>query len=129
MKTTWKPVVKVKNKYGQPRSFLPKGRTHQVIYVVCVRDHPGVVKIGRTSRWLHRRRVYANWNLSNGEAITHERTFCLTDEFIDLEKLEAEILSRAQYPLAHGYEWFRADFDDVCRFIDATLLELDITYL
>lgn len=124
----WTPVVKAKNQYGQPRSFLPPGRTHAVIYAVSLKAQPGIVKVGRTTKWDKRRNHYANWNLSNGDGIAEERVFCITEEFVDLTKLEAAILARMPFPLAYGAEWFRADLDEVCRLIDSILLGYDLTY-
>jgi hypothetical protein len=125
----WKPVKKVKNKYGQPRSFLPGGKSQQVIYVVTLRDQPGIVKVGRTAKWHLRRKAYSHWNLANGTGIDRERLFCITEEFVDLAKLEREILFRMPFEIVHGTEWFRAEIDEACRLIDAILLEHEITYV
>jgi hypothetical protein len=88
------------------------------------------VKIGQTSNWKNRRKAYANWNLRFGDGITVERVFLITEEYVDLIALEAEILSRARslFHPHHGLEWFKADMDDVCRLIDEVMCEGGLSY-
>jgi hypothetical protein len=124
----WTPRAYVKNKYGQPRCFAPPNRSSYVIYAVVLRDHPDIVKIGRTTKWHARRKQYAEWNLAKGDGIAHEVTFCINEEFIDLVKLENEILARMQYPLAHGHEWFSCELEQAVSIIEALLCEYEITY-
>lgn len=111
------------------RCFVPKGRSEYVIYAVCLREHLGVVKVGRTTRWKNRRKVYASWNLAIEDAVLAERVFTITEEFVDLPALEAALLSAMPFPRRHGLEWFRANFDDVCEVIDRFLSEHDISYV
>lgn len=110
-------------------SFVPKGRSHAVIYAVVVAGHPDTVKIGRTANWPSRRRAYDCWNLSSGDGIKDFRCFTITDEYCDLTKLEAAIIAACPFPLRHGAEWFRADLDEMCRFIDRFMTEADISFV
>lgn len=110
------------------RSFLPRGRSQFVIYVVELREHPGVVKVGRTTKWHQRRLSYARWNLrADGDAIAREMTFVLADEYVDLPALEMGIIQASPFPLHHGAEWFRADFDEYCQFVDRFICETGLT--
>ncbi len=122
-------VTKLYGDVGAPyaKSFVPHGRTGYYIYAVSVADHPGVVKIGRTAKWSVRRVSYANWNLAAGDAIAFERVFTITDEYVDLPKLESAILAACPFPIRHGSEWFAADFEEVARFIDRFLCEAGIS--
>ncbi len=115
---------------GEPAApcFTPPGRSGAYIYAVVLVDHPDVVKIGRTVRWKGRRNAYMNWNLRDGDGIKEARVFQITDEYVDLNLVETEILGRAPWPRRHKKEWFRADLDDVCRLIDRVLCEGDISY-
>ena len=110
--------------------FVPTGRSVAVLYVVSVKEHPGVVKIGRTMRgWNQRRREYAFWNLCAGDGIDREMIFTITEEFVDLAKLEAEVLAAMPFPVRSGREWFVADFDEACRLVDQFLCQHDISYV
>lgn len=111
------------------RDFLPNGRSGMFIYAVSVFAHPDKVKVGMTTNWNVRRKAYASWNLSDGSAITCERVFCLTDEFVDLAKLEAHILDRMPMDIAHGKEWFFGTVDDAAREIDRVMCEHGLTYV
>lgn len=111
------------------RTFVPAGHSHFVIYAVVLREHPEVVKVGRTNRWKMRRMAYLNWNLSNGDGILDERVFNITEEYVDLPQLEAHILSAMPFPLRHGAEWFVADLDEVCRLIDQILCKHGLSYV
>lgn len=110
-------------------SFLPRGRSQYILYAVALSEHPGVTKVGRTTRWDRRRASYARWNLSDGDAIAAEQTFVITEEFVDLAKLEAALLAGLPFPTRHGREWFVADFDDVCRAIERFLCEHGLSYV
>lgn len=111
------------------RSFVPKGRSEFVIYAVALSEHPGVVKVGRSAKWKARRKAYESWNLAPGNAIEQERAFIVTEEFVDLPKLEDAILEAIPFPQRHGREWFVADFDEVCRLIERFLCEHEISYI
>ena len=110
--------------------FVPVGRSVAVLYVVSVKEHPGVVKIGRTMRgWKTRRREYAFWNLCAGDGIDREMVFTITEEFVDLARLEAELLGAMPFPLRSGREWFVADFDEACRLVDQFLCQHEVSYV
>ena len=108
--------------------FTPSGRTGLYIYAVTVSHHPDKVKIGMTRKWSSRRHEYANWNLSPGNAITDERVFCITEEFVDLRKLENHILQTCSLKRAHGAEWFVGTIDEAARHIDRVMCEHGISY-
>src|SRR5688572_11159860 len=101
--------------------FLRKGRNQPTVYAVALRDHPGLVKVGRTGNWERRRRAYDQWNLAPGDAISDFRTFLITEEYVDLARLELCIIERMQGEPAFGKEWFRAELGDVCDMIERTL--------
>jgi len=110
--------------------FIPMGRSRCALYVVSLKEHEGVVKIGRTSRgWPQRRKEYDMWNLCGGGGIDREMVFTITEEFTDLAKLEAAILEIIPFPLRSGREWFVADFDEVCRLVDQFLCQHEVTYV
>lgn len=108
--------------------FTPKGRSGLFIYAVVLRMHPDKVKIGMTRKWHLRRKSYANWDLSPGDAISEERVFRITEEFVDLEKLESHILTTFDAPIAFGAEWFRSNIDDASRHIDRVMCAHGISY-
>lgn len=99
---------------------IPAGRHQWRIYAVVLREHPGVVKIGRTTQWHKRRKTYANWNLQH-DAILHERVFTINEEYPDLELLERQLISTLPFPKRHGNEWFEGNFEAICRFIERLL--------
>lgn len=108
--------------------FIPDGRSGLYIYAVVIKQHPDKVKIGMTRKWKNRRIAYANWDLSPGDAILEERIFRISEDFIDLERLEAHILSTFKAPRAFGAEWFRESIDEACRHIDRIMCANDISY-
>jgi hypothetical protein len=93
-----------------------------------VKQHPNKVKIGMTRKWSSRRRAYANWDLSPGDAIIEERVFCINEEFVDLERLEAHILQTFEAPRAFGAEWFHETLDEAARHIDRIMCANGISY-
>lgn len=117
-----RPIAKIVS------DFAPKGRSGLFIYAVVIRQHPEKVKIGMTRKWNVRRRAYACWDLSPGDALIDERCFCINEEFVDLERLEAHILQTFDAPLAFGAEWFSADIGDACRHIDRVMCANGISY-
>ncbi len=133
MKMTAQEKRRVEARIGKPigrmiSDFIPSGRTGLFIYAVTVAHHPDKVKIGMTRHWGRRRHAYANWNLSPGDAITGESVFCITEEFIDLPKLENHILKTCPLNRAHGAEWFIGSLDDASRHIDRIMCETGVTY-
>ena len=111
------------------RCFAPAGRSRYVLYAVSLKEHPGITKVGRAVNWERRRMAYANWNLSNGDAICREQIFTITEEYVDLAKLEKALLESLQYERRHGYEWLVAEFDEVVRAIDRFLCGHGVSYL
>jgi hypothetical protein len=109
-------------------SFLPKGRTGLYIYAVVVKDHPDKVKVGMTRNWTARRNAYANWNLTPGDGVLQESVFCITEEFVDLPKLENHILKTLPLARASGSEWFFGSIDDASRHIDRVMVAHGISY-
>lgn len=130
---TTKERRRIAKVYGTPgplvRSFAPTGRSQHVIYVVQLFEHPDVVKIGRTTNWNGRRKSYATWNLSAGDAIARERALVITEEFVDLPRLEEALLTSLHHPRRHGREWLVADFDEVVRHVEMFLCEHALTFL
>lgn len=108
--------------------FMPSGRSGLYIYAVVIKQHPDKVKIGMTRKWVNRRRSYANWDLSPGDAIVEERVFRISEEFVDLERLEAHILETFEAPRAFGAEWFNETLDEACRHIDRIMCANGIVY-
>jgi hypothetical protein len=110
--------------------MVPQGRASFTIYAVALKEHPGVVKVGQTSKWASRLQSYRNWNLCKGDAVERATRFVMTDAFVDLRKLEAHILAAVGqvFPIHYGSEWFSADYDEVVRLIDRTLAESGLTY-
>tara|TARA_S200002703_G_C3801784_1_gene247840 strand:- start:3472 stop:3912 length:441 start_codon:yes stop_codon:yes gene_type:complete len=108
--------------------FMPRGRTSFTIYVVAVRDHPNVTKVGRTTKARQRKYSYECWNLAAGDAITHWTEFTLNDEFVDLPALEKHILSSLDFSIYSGKEWFAAEPEDVVRVVDCLLAETGLNY-
>lgn len=133
-KLAYLPERKITGKSGRKRNtsavrcFLPNGRSGYVIYAVELKEHPGVVKVGRATNWRNREKQYANWNLADGDAIERCRTFVITEEFVDLAKLEAAILGIMPFPVRSGREWFVADFDEACDLISQFLCEHQVSY-
>lgn len=111
------------------KSFLPSGRTAPVIYTVSLLEQPGITKVGRTTKWCQRRRAYADWNLAHGDGIRSEATFLITEEFVDLAKLEQHILANIGLPLHWGREWFRGEFSDVTDVVRELLHRTNLSFI
>lgn len=104
-------------------------RPRYVIYAVVVKDHPDIVKVGRTYNWRNRRDVYAKWNLrSNNDGIAEERLFIVNEEYVDLDKLEAACLRGMPSEPVFGKEWFREELETACRVIDQVMCAGGLTY-
>ena len=110
------------------KCFIPKGRSAYQIYAVSVKDHPDKVKVGRTQRWHMRRLAYSNWNLATSDAVMAEEVFNITEEFVDLPKLEAHILANLGLQRAFGQEWFFGNVEDTARIIDRLLCESGLSF-
>jgi hypothetical protein len=100
---------------------MPKGRSQAVIYAVVLRAHPGIVKLGRTTKWSQRRRAYDGWNLSAGDGIAEAAVYCITEEYVDLAAVEAACLGAIDRPLVRGSEWFRAEMARARETIESVL--------
>lgn len=111
------------------RDFTPRGHSHACIYAVVLRDHPEVTKVGRTAKWRNRRKAYADWNLSNGDGILAERTFIITEEFVDLALVEEAILDELPFSRHYKREWYKADIEEVERAIDRILCGMGLSYV
>lgn len=110
------------------RCFVPRGRSSAVLYIVALKEHSGVVKVGRTTRWKNRRVFYDTWNLTPSGAIAAERVITITEDYVDLPALEAALLNWLEFPMKHGREWFIAEFEDVSRAVDEFLNETGLSY-
>ena len=104
-------------------------RIQQVIYAVVLREHPTIVKIGRTTNWLRRRSSYDNWNFALGDGISNLAVYCVTDEYVDLAGLESACLGAMNKPLVRGFEWFRADLDHARKAIESILIASQISFV
>lgn len=117
---------------GKPvKCFAPAGRGHQAIYAVVLKCRPDMVKVGRTTNWKQRRKTYDCWNFSSGDGIEEYRLFVVTDEYVALDRLEAAVLADMahNFPVAHGREWFAAEFNDACRTIDRVMCAGGLSYV
>ncbi len=111
------------------KCFVPVGSSGAVIYAVVLRDHPTVVKIGRSFRWAKRRMTYDFWNLREGDGVLDERVFCVTDEYVDLHMLESAILDAMDAPIYRGREWFVSDIETAERTIDQVMCLNEVSYI
>lgn len=110
-----------KRRRGEVRCFLPAGRSCPCLYAVTLKDLPGVVKVGRSSRWATRRKTYAEWNLRGGDGIEDEVVFEIHEEWCDLEALEAAVIAAVPFPRRHGFEWFMGDIETAAQVISGVL--------
>lgn len=109
--------------------FGAKRKTEFVIYAVVLREHPEIVKIGRSYDWRSRREQYATWNLCvSGDAIVQESAFLINEEYVDLPALERACLSEMPSFPVFGKEWFREEMDTACRAIDRVMCRGGLTY-
>jgi hypothetical protein len=106
-------------------------RTHYVIYAVTLREHPEIVKVGRTTQWKSRRREYDTWNFSAGDGVLDCVVYCITEEYADLAAIEAACLDGMAMicPLHRGAEWFKGSLDDARRVIEDVLCAGQLSYM
>lgn len=123
------PVTRQAFRTAAAPCFVPNGRRSFVLYAVTLREHPGVVKIGRTTNWNTRRREYENWNLAAGDGLMAKRLFIITEEWADLPALEQVILETMPHRRRHGKEWFLADLVDAAEHIARVLDDYGLTYI
>jgi hypothetical protein len=107
---------------------MTRGRSNYLIYAVVLKDHPNIVKLGRTSNWNSRRNEYLNWNLCDGDGILDFAVYCLTEEWVNLPQLESACLSAMPTRPYRGREWFRASLEDAKLAIEDTLNTAQISY-
>lgn len=106
-------------------------RTQYVIYAVVLREHPAVVKLGRTTLWSSRRREYDTWNFADADGVADCHVYCVTDEYVDLSALESACLCAMadRSPRYRGAEWFKATLADAKVVIEGVLQAGGISYV
>ena len=107
---------------------LPKGRSNYVIYAVVLREHPTIVKLGRTTNWRNRSREYHDWNFATGDGVLASAVYCITEEYVDLAAVEAACLG-AMGQLPHrGKEWFKATLQQAKDAIESVLCNAQLSF-
>lgn len=106
-------------------------RTQYVLYAVTLREHPGILKLGRTTKWSSRRREYDNWNFASGDGVEDCAVYIITEEYADLAALEKACLDglATVRPIHRGNEWFKASFADGKAVIEDVLNTCGMTYV
>ena len=99
------------------------------IYAVVLREHPTVVKLGRTTSWQQRRRAYDTWNFADGDGVLAYRVYSITEEYVDLAGLEALCVAMMDKPRVRGNEWFRADLAYATAKIEEALESSGLSYI
>lgn len=102
-----------------------------IIYAVTLREHDGIVKLGRTTNWKTRRREYDCWNFADCDGMSACSVFIVTDEYIDLPALERACLSEManRHSLHRGAEWFSGTLRDAEEVITGVLEAGQISYI
>ena len=105
-------------------------RSSFTLYAVVLREHPRVVKIGRTTRWVRRRAEYDSWNFANGDGVLHCSVYDIAEEYVDLAMLEKAVINgmAANFPMFRGAEWFAASLEDAVAVIEDVLHTAGISY-
>jgi hypothetical protein len=106
-------------------------RTHYVIYAVILKEHPEIIKIGRTTKWKTRRREYDTWNFANGDGVLDCLVYCITDEYVDLAAVESACISGLATicSLYRGNEWFHGTLADARRVVEDVLCAGQISFV
>jgi T5orf172 domain len=106
-------------------------RSSYTIYAVTLREHPEIVKIGRTTNWRSRRNAYDTWNFASGDGVLGGVLYTITDEYVDLSAVEKACLSGMSMicSIHRGSEWFHGTLDDAKKVIDDILCAGGITFL
>ena len=106
-------------------------RSHYVIYAVILREHPEILKIGRTTQWKTRRREYDTWNFADGDGVLDCIVYCITDEYVDLSAVEAACIEGLAMicPRHRGNEWFKGDIADARRVVEDVLCAGQISFI
>lgn len=111
--------------------FSPTGVSGKgyYLYAVVVADHPALTKIGRSFRWATRYREYETWNLRVSGGCIDWHAYQITEEFVDLPAIEAELIERlSAYPVRRR-EWFDCDIETASREIDKLITGAEMSYL
>lgn len=118
-------------RYGQPfaKSFVPKGRSAATIYAVALFEHPEVTKVGKTQKWMQRRRAYDFWNLAPGNAVRDFRTYTFIEDWVDLDQIERHVLAALPFPLRMGNEWFAVSLEELSPKLDEIIDGLGLSYM
>lgn len=104
------------------------GSNNYIIYAVILKDHPEIVKLGRTNNWYRRSYEYVYWNLANGDGIQDLAVYCITEEYVNLPMLETACLSAMPRRPYRGKEWFKASLDEAKKAIECTLNASQLSY-
>lgn len=109
---------------------MARSRTHLVLYAVVLREHPEIVKIGRTTNWNSRRREYDTWNFADGNGVLAAAVYCITEEYVDLPALESACLYGMGFFCAkhRGNEWFKGDIEVARKVIEDVLHTAQVSY-
>ena len=100
-----------------------------MLYAVVLKEHPTIVKVGRTINWKTRRREYDCWNLADGDGVLECATFTINEEYCCLPGLEAECLGRINAPLVRGTEWFRTNIEHAKETIRQVLYDNAMSHI
>lgn len=101
-----------------------------VLYVVALKAHPGVIKVGRTTNWKSRRKYYDTWNFARWDAMRESVVYTLTEEHVDLPGLEKALVDALAYGHARhfGSEWFKAEVSAACDIVEHMLAAVAVSY-
>lgn len=105
-------------------------RSENVLYLVVLKEHPDVIKVGRTTKWASRRREYDNWNFARGDGVAESAVYFITEEYVNLAMLEKACITglAAQFPVFNGNEWFKAPLREAQRVVEEVLELAGMTY-
>ena len=105
-------------------------RSELVIYAVVLREHPDVVKVGRTTKWKSRRREYDRWNFAQSNGVLACAVYVITEEYADLAMIEKAVLNGMALtcPAFSGTEWFKAGLDRARATIESVLTDAGLSY-
>jgi hypothetical protein len=110
------------------RFGIPDGRSRYVIYAVVLREHPHIVKLGRSMKWSQRRTAYDNWNLADGDGVLEWVAYCITEEYVDLNAVEGACIAAMGVRPYRGNEWFKSDLEHARAAIEGVLQTAQLSY-
>lgn len=113
---------------GRCKFGIPKGRSRYVIYAVVLKEHPSIVKLGRSMRWHQRRREYDNWNFADGDGVQEFHAYCITEEYVDLNAVESACLGAMGINPYRGNEWFKSTLEHAKEAIESVLSSAQLSY-